>query len=140
MKLTNTFPVEIVQEELPGEEMYMSGRALFPLTITVADRIAQATAGQLPISYSGGADAHNIAALARLGIAPVTLATTLLKPGGYDRITQLARRLADEAVAIPKDAGGIEAHLYALERQRESIGAVNLRAGEEAGEHGVHGM
>ena len=105
VKLTNTFPVEIVQEELPGEEMYMSGRALFPLTITVADRIAQATAGQLPISYSGGADAHNIAALARLGIAPVTLATTLLKPGGYDRITQLARRLAEGG---PKECGGID--------------------------------
>ena len=46
----------------------------------------------------------------------------------------LARQLADEAVAIPADAGGMEAHLTALERQRESIGAVNLRAEEEARE------
>lgn len=48
---------------------------------------------------------------------------------------QLGRKLADEAVAIPTDAGGMEAHLYNLERQRDSIGAVNLRAEEEAGEH-----
>jgi chromosome segregation protein len=48
---------------------------------------------------------------------------------------ELARKLADEAVAIPGDAGGIEAHLYNLERQRDSIGPVNLRAEEEALEH-----
>ncbi|HEY9235918.1 MAG TPA: chromosome segregation protein SMC, partial [Phenylobacterium sp.] len=48
---------------------------------------------------------------------------------------QLGRKLADEAVAIPTDAGGMEAHLYNLERQRDSIGAVNLRAEEEATEH-----
>jgi chromosome segregation protein len=48
---------------------------------------------------------------------------------------ELARKLADEAVAIPGDAGGIEAHLYNLERQCDSIGPVNLRAEEEALEH-----
>lgn len=47
----------------------------------------------------------------------------------------LARQLADEAVAIPADAGGMEAHLYNLERQRDGIGPVNLRAEEEAVEH-----
>ena len=48
---------------------------------------------------------------------------------------QLAQKLADEAVAIPGDAGGIEAHLTHLERQRDSIGPVNLRAEDEAAEH-----
>jgi chromosome segregation protein len=47
---------------------------------------------------------------------------------------ELARKLADEAVAIPADAEGMEAHLFNLERQREQIGPVNLRAEEEAGE------
>ncbi|HEY8574222.1 chromosome segregation protein SMC [Phenylobacterium sp.] len=47
---------------------------------------------------------------------------------------ELAKKLADEAVAIPSDASGMEAHLYNLERQREAIGAVNLRAEEEAAE------
>ncbi|MCA6254329.1 MAG: AAA family ATPase [Phenylobacterium sp.] len=47
----------------------------------------------------------------------------------------LARSLADEAVAIPAEAGGVEAHLYNLERQREALGAVNLRAEEEAREY-----
>jgi len=48
---------------------------------------------------------------------------------------ELARQLADEAVAIPADPGGVEAHLRSLERQRDGIGPVNLRAEEEAGEH-----
>ncbi len=47
---------------------------------------------------------------------------------------ELARKLADEAVAIPSDAEGMEAHLFNLERQREGIGPVNLRAEEEAQE------
>jgi chromosome segregation protein len=46
----------------------------------------------------------------------------------------LARKLADEAVAIPADADGMEAHLFNLERQREAIGPVNLRAEDEADE------
>jgi chromosome segregation protein len=48
---------------------------------------------------------------------------------------QLAKALADEAVAIPTETGGMEAHLYNLERQRDAIGPVNLRAEEEAVEH-----
>ena len=32
VKLTNTFPVDVTRRELPSEEMYMSGRSLFPLT------------------------------------------------------------------------------------------------------------
>ena len=100
VKLTNTFPVEIAQEELPGQEMYMSGRALFPLTISVAERLAKAFAGQLAISYSGGADAGNIRALVELGMGPVTLATNLLKPGGYERLHQLAAILADHSCNV----------------------------------------
>ena len=48
---------------------------------------------------------------------------------------QLAQKLAEEAVAIPGDTGSIEAHLYNLERQRDAIGPVNLRAEDEAAEH-----
>jgi chromosome segregation protein len=50
---------------------------------------------------------------------------------------ELGRRIADEAIAMPGDAGGVEAHLYALERDRDAIGLVNLRAEEEANEQGA---
>jgi len=94
VKLTNTFPVKITAGELPGDEMYMSGRALFPLSIEVANRLSKAFDGRLRISFSGGADARNISAICEAGIWPVTMATTLLKPGGYERLHQLAQILS----------------------------------------------
>ena len=48
---------------------------------------------------------------------------------------ELGRHLAGEAIAVPKDAAGVEAHLFALERERDAIGPVNLRAEEEANEY-----
>jgi putative selenate reductase len=97
VKLTNTFPVEIKRNELPGKEMYMSGRSLFPLSINVAKKLSQAFNGALPVSYSGGADYFNLKAILETGIRPVTAATTILKPGGYERLLQLAE-LAEKAV------------------------------------------
>jgi chromosome segregation protein len=48
----------------------------------------------------------------------------------------LGDRLKAEAVAIPADAQGVESHIVNLERERDALGAVNLRADEEAGEVG----
>jgi len=93
VKLTNTFPVRIIEKELPGEEMYMSGRSLFPLSIKVADRLSEAFNGNLRISFSGGADVRNVIDIIDTGIWPVTIATTLLKPGGYQRLYQIAEKL-----------------------------------------------
>ena len=94
VKLTNTFPVDVTRGELPSEEMYMAGRALFPLTIHLAARLSEAFAGRLRISWSGGADIHNIASLFHAGVWPITMATTLLKPGGYQRLSQIAEKLS----------------------------------------------
>lgn len=93
VKLTNTFPVAVTAGELPGEEMYLSGRPLFPISTAVADRLSREFGGNLRVSYSGGADAHNIGRLLDAGIWPVTVATTLLKPGGYQRLRQMAEQL-----------------------------------------------
>jgi len=93
VKLTNTFPVHITENELPGEEMYMSGRFLFPLAAEVANRLSKAFDGKLRISFSGGIDVRNVSDIIETGIWPVTLATTLLKPGGYQRLFQIAERL-----------------------------------------------
>ncbi|HIT90752.1 MAG TPA: putative selenate reductase subunit YgfK [Candidatus Merdenecus merdavium] len=93
VKITNTFPVEIKRNELPGEEMYMSGRSLYPLSTTVALRLSKEFKGELPISYSGGADFFNIDKLVEVGIQPITVATTILKPGGYERLNQLAKKV-----------------------------------------------
>lgn len=96
VKLTNTLPIKIVNGELPGEEMYMSGRSLFPLTITLASKLAKEFKGDLQISFSGGADYFNIDRILATGIQPITVATTILKPGGYERLTQMAEKLEDK--------------------------------------------
>ena len=95
VKLTNTFPVDVAAGELPSSEMYMSGRSLYPLTIALARKVAEEFEGKLRISYSGGADAGNIRALFDAGIWPITMATTVLKPGGYDRFGQIGSILMD---------------------------------------------
>ncbi|MFC3068592.1 chromosome segregation protein SMC [Phenylobacterium soli] len=61
--------------------------------------------------------------------------TTQIRETARVEPSELARKLAEDAVAVPTDAEGIEAHLFNLERQREAIGAVNLRAEEEANEY-----
>jgi len=89
IKLTNTFPVDVKAKELPSEEMYMAGRSLFPLTIHLARKVSEEFNGSLRISYSGGAVLQNIKELFSAGIWPVTMATNVLKPGGYERFTQI---------------------------------------------------
>ena len=89
LKLSNTFPVDVKANELPSEEMYMSGRALYPLTIEMAARFSREFEGRLRLSFSGGADYFNIVPLYEAGIWPITVATTILKPGGYSRFKQL---------------------------------------------------
>ena len=93
VKLTNTFPVDVQNNELPAEEMYMAGRSLYPLTINLAAKLSKDFDGKLRIAYSGGADAFNITKIVGVGIWPVTMATTLLKPGGYNRFVQMADSL-----------------------------------------------
>jgi putative selenate reductase len=93
IKLTNTCPVQIKNAELPGEEMYMSGKSLYPLTIALAHKLSKEFNGKVKISYSGGADIFNISDIFETGIWPITVATTLLKVGGYQRAVQIAEKL-----------------------------------------------
>ena len=93
LKLSNTFPVDTTRGELPGEEMYMSGRSLFPLTIEMCSRISRAFGGKMRISFAGGAEYFNCDKLFAAGIWPITVATTILKPGGYNRLRQMVEKV-----------------------------------------------
>lgn len=116
VKITNTFPVDIKRGELPGDQMYMSGRSLYPLSLNVASKLSTAFNGKLPISYSGGADAFNIDALFSTGIQPITVATTILKPGGYERLDQLATILEP---SMKEEWGGID--VAALQKLADNV-------------------
>ncbi len=97
VKLTNTLGTVNNKGALPGDEMYMSGRALFPLSINLAAKISQAFHGELPISYSGGASQFNVEGIFETGIRPVTLATDMLHPGGYLRMKEMAAQLENSS-------------------------------------------
>jgi putative selenate reductase len=116
VKLSNTLGARNLAGLLPGEEMYMSGRALFPLTISLAARLAREFQGALPISFSGGASQWNAAELFAAGIRPITAATELLKPGGYLRLRAIADGL-EPLLEKNCRSGGIDAEK--LERLSE---------------------
>ncbi len=101
VKLSNTLAVVNEKGILPTDEMYMSGRALFPLTINLAKKLSDEFGGKLPISYAGGAGYFNIKDIFETGIKPITLATDLLKPGGYLRLTQIAELLDSSMQDLP---------------------------------------
>ena len=74
VKLSNTFPVDVKNGELPADEMYMSGRALFHLTIEMARRFSEEFDGKLRISFSGGVSQYVVRYLFEAGIWPITVA------------------------------------------------------------------
>ncbi len=96
VKLSNTLAMANHRGVLPGEEMYMSGRALYPITINLFRRLFEDLDGDLNVSYSAGADALNVADVLSAGALPVTVASDLLKPGGYGRFAQYLERIEDE--------------------------------------------
>jgi putative selenate reductase len=95
IKLSNTLANVNPKDRLPGAERYMSGRALFPITIRLAAELAAALPDfSSPFSFCGGVSAFNAADLIRAGLGPLTIVTDILKPGGYLRMAQVAQEAA----------------------------------------------
>lgn len=95
IKLSNTLEVVNGRPVFPVSEkmMYMSGRSLHPITLSLAQRVTEELDGEIAISFCGGADAENYADLIADGLGPVTLCSDLLKPGGYARMGQFLDNL-----------------------------------------------
>ena len=97
LKLTNTLESLNQSELLPTEEkmVYMSGRALHPISANAAALLQNEYNGELDISFSGGADAFNISDIIACNLKPVTVCSDLLKPGGYSRLPQYLENLKE---------------------------------------------
>ena len=96
VKLSNTLAMYNYRRLMPGEEMYMSGRSLYPITMNLWNRLNQDLKGDLNVSYSAGADAVNIGRIFSCGALSVTIASDILKPGGYARVAQCLDNLEAE--------------------------------------------
>jgi putative selenate reductase len=87
VKFSNTLIVENHRSVFPPSEreMYLSGPPLHVLATQLVARFRAELGDRYPISFAAGADRGNFADLVALGLAPVTVCTDLLKPGGYAR-------------------------------------------------------
>jgi len=90
LKLTNTLESLNSTNWLPQKEkmVYTSGRALHPITTNLAAKLQNDCDGKLDISFCGGVDAFNVSDTLSCNLAPVTVCSDLLKPGGYLRLIQ----------------------------------------------------
>ncbi len=127
VKLSNTLAMRNAYGRLPGDAVYMSGRALYPITVELFRALRAAVGPDVPISFSAGADAINAPALVAAGACPVTAATDLLKPGGYGRLGQFLEELEQAMTA----AGASTLDDFAA-RPSEALGRVADRAQSDA--------
>ncbi len=98
LKLTNTLESLNHKNIFPENEkmMYMSGRALHPISVNLAKKIQSDFNGSLDISFSAGADAFNVSDILSCGLFPVTMSSDILKPGGYGRLNQYIENIGSD--------------------------------------------
>ncbi len=95
VKLCNTLVVQNHKRVLEGDVMYLSGPPLHVIAMRLVQRIRESLAGPVPLSFSGGMDAHNIANVVALNLIPATACTDLLRPGGYGRMVRYLEILGE---------------------------------------------
>ena len=102
VKLTNTMVVNNDRDFLPDDPMYMSGPPLHVLATCLLDDLLNTMPGvfrvaghdgPVQVSFSAGVAIDNISATLGMGVAPATLCSDLLRPGGYGRLEPMLRRL-----------------------------------------------
>lgn len=125
LKLTNTLE-SVNNKDVFGsdvENMYMSGRALHPLSVNLAWLLQKDFGGKLPLSFSGGADAFNVSALLACGFKTITTCTDLLKPGGMMRLPQYLENIAGDMKKAGADDPDSFVMKYALPDDAETTHA-----------------
>ncbi|MDH3606340.1 MAG: FAD-dependent oxidoreductase [Acidimicrobiia bacterium] len=94
VKLSNTLEVNNWKTVFDRDDMmYLSGRALHPVTSNLGLRISEQFHGDLLMSFAGGADCFNVSDLIRSGMRTVTTCSDILKSGGYLRMLQYVENL-----------------------------------------------
>ena len=88
VKLTNTLEVENFRPVFDEAQkmMYLSGRPLHAITVNLAHMLAEEFEGDLPMSFSAGANCFNAPQLLAAGVQTITVCSDLLKTGGYLRL------------------------------------------------------
>lgn len=124
LKLTNTLESTNHKTVFPENEtmMYMSGRALHPIAINVANKLQKDFNGTLDISFSAGANADNIHQIVQCGLVPVTVCSDILKPGGYGLMKQYLDNL--EKKISDADANNINEYILSKNNTKNTSEAI----------------
>ena len=106
IKLTNTLVVANHKAFMPDDPMYLSGPPLHVLATGVLDKLMSALpgafateGGPIQVSFSAGVNKENLPATLGMGVAPTTICSDLLKPGGYGRLEPMLRGLTESMKA-----------------------------------------
>ena len=120
LKLTNTLESLNYKDVFSSSEemMYMSGRALHPVSVNLARKLQNDFDGKLDISLSGGVDAFNVSGVVACGLSPVTVCTDILKPGGYGRLNQYLEEL--KSAFSETDASSIDELIIAKSKKKDT--------------------
>ena len=111
IKLTNTLVVENRKGFMPEDTMYLSGAPLHVVSTTLLEELHKALPGRLnvdgqtgglQVSFSAGITKENLPGAAAIGLAPMTICSDLLKPGGYGRLKPMLKNLQQKM-----DAAGV---------------------------------
>ena len=108
VKLTNTMVVNNDRDFLPDDPMYMSGPPLHVLATCLLDDLLNTMPGvfrvaghdgPVQVTFSAGVTKDNLSATLGMGVAPATLCSDLLRPGGYGRLEPMLRSLERDMAA-----------------------------------------
>lgn len=104
-------------KETPVAEGKLTGRALFPIAFSLAEKIANDFGGGLRICFAGGADYYTASKLFNVGIWPITVVSDIIRPGGLRRFKQMAEDVskcdyAQFSGILTSDLPDIEKELY----------------------------
>jgi putative selenate reductase len=128
VKCGNTLEVINKGSFLKEPVQYLSGQPLHLLHLALVARWREQFGGGLPISFSAGVDALNVADCVATGLAAVTTCTDLLRTGGYGRLPRYLTNIESRmrtlgALTIPEFIIKTDEAAEPPAAPRETVGA-----------------
>jgi putative selenate reductase len=96
VKFSNTLVVRNHRRVFSDERMYMSGPPLHVITLNLVKKFRERMGAGVPLSFSAGLTANNVAHTAAMNFVPLTTCSDLLREGGYARLPRYLNNLGAE--------------------------------------------
>jgi putative selenate reductase len=128
VKFTNTLVVKNHKSFFSDGEMYLSGAPLHVIALNLVKKFRERQREPVPVSFSGGMDANNVARMVAMNFVPVTTCTDLLRPGGYGRMIKYLENLgaAMRQRGVGNIADFVVGHASACPASPEEVNAAGL--------------